>query len=123
MSGMCAKCQGRCFATPSPERHYCSAGLCQPAVEVDAVNTACDESLTHLMSELSLEEPKEKGVISAIQGQRYQCYAGYTCSLHGQKAIVCLEDREDKHETWGCRTCGAEADFRVRTYDWRGWEN
>ena len=105
ISGMCGKCQNGFFDSNVNEEPPAKAMVVVPA---PTAGPPAEETVA------SQSEPK--GTISAIEGCQYQRYAGYTCSLHGQEHINFIED-EDKHETWGCSTCGAKGWFRVRQYD------
>lgn len=108
LSGNCHKCQAEFFGDSDKglgceECYACVSGgskSCQNEEGADVVASTASS----------------KGTIKPIDGPHYQCYAGFTCSLHGQKSIVFI-DAEDKHETWGCSVCGAENWFRVRQYD------
>jgi len=106
ISGMCAKCQNGFFdSNPGQEAE---AAVEAPPAPAPTAGPPAEETPAN--------ESEPKGTIIAIEGRQYQCYAGYTCSLHGQEHIKFIED-EDKHETWGCSKCGAEGWFRVRQYD------
>ena len=108
ISGNCQKCQARFFDDSDKglgceECYACVSGGSKPCQNEDGKDAAVSAA-------------SSKGTIKGICGPHYQCYAGFTCSLHGQKSIVFI-DAEDKHETWGCSECGAENWFRVRQYD------
>ena len=54
------------------------------------------------------------GVITAIEGMRYQSYAGYNCSCGADHVLV--DSTLDKREEVSCGACGAWKIFRVRHY-------
>ena len=88
------------------EKHFCAIGECEPRKEMFKGNEACDECLKSIM-----ENSVRVGEISRDRNQWDTGYV-YSCSFHGQN-VVCVEDRNDKRETWQCRECGAEDEFRV----------
>jgi hypothetical protein len=54
------------------------------------------------------------GEITAIEGMRYQSYAGYNCSCGADHVLV--DSTLDKREEVSCGACGAWKIFRVRHY-------
>ena len=88
-----------------PEKHFCAIGECEPRKEMPKANEACAECLKSIM-----ENSVMVGEISRTQN-RFSGY-DYSCSFHGRN-VECVEDRNDKRETWQCRECGAEGEFRV----------
>jgi len=89
-----------------PEKHCCAIGECMPLKKMDAANDACAECLKSIM-----ENSVMVGEVSRGRNQWDTGYI-YSCSFHGQN-VECVEDRNDKRETWKCRECGAEDEFRV----------
>ena len=130
ISGMCFKCQADIFGSPpdekglgcddcyacvsggrhpctnEPEKHFCVIGECMPLKEMDTANDACAECVRSIM--------ENSAMVGGVSRGRNQWDTGYvySCSLHGQN-VECVEDRNDKRETWKCRECGAEDEFRV----------